>query len=440
MKRSPWYEEMTQLKTNERNFASWSTSTKILLLLLLLSPLVIRMGYTCSVIPGFKPIYMPYEELRASINSLPPESVQQAGKIVVQGSRLFISDTDRGIHIIDNSNPSAPQALAFVQVPGNKDLVVVDNILYADSYVDLVAIDITAPLAAFEIERLEHVYPNNPFGLEDFYWSEPVDDTQGVVIDREEASSGGGCGESNESSGGGCSPFSYGGGGSSSSSESAQNLSSVSGSLARMVLSDNNIYLLFASLLKVIDLKTPESPALVSTMEIAWDVETIYPYNGNLFIGGQTGVRILSLDNPNFPALIGTYNHDWQCDPIVVQGDVAYVTLRGGWTCWGGESSLDLLDVSDLTQPSLFFSYPLENPFGLAIDGDVLFVADGTAGLKVFEVSDSQSLSKINQVPDRSVHDIIAINNVAVVIGEQGVAQYDYSDPENLIELSYFEF
>lgn len=94
----------------------------------------------------YKPIYMGFGELRSAVKSLPAESMSTIGKIYYKAPYIFISETDKGIHIIDNTDPSSPQNISFINIPGCIDMAVMDNILYADSYIDLVAIDISDPL------------------------------------------------------------------------------------------------------------------------------------------------------------------------------------------------------------------------------------------------------------------------------------------------------
>src|SRR5207249_9750630 len=55
---------------------------------------------------------------------------------------IFVSEVNQGIHVIDNTNPSSPQNVAFINVPGNLDIAIKDNVLYADSYIDFVAVEI----------------------------------------------------------------------------------------------------------------------------------------------------------------------------------------------------------------------------------------------------------------------------------------------------------
>src|SRR5215213_4433485 len=94
----------------------------------------------------YEPVYKTPAEVRANIKSNAARAVERPGKLFIRGNYIFLNETDRGIHIIDNTNHSAPKNVAFIDIPGNVDVAVKGNTLYADSYVDLVTLDITDPL------------------------------------------------------------------------------------------------------------------------------------------------------------------------------------------------------------------------------------------------------------------------------------------------------
>jgi hypothetical protein len=50
-----------------------------------------------------------------------------AGKLFIQGHYIFLNEVDKGIHVIDNSNPAQPRNVAFIDIPGNVDLAVKGN-------------------------------------------------------------------------------------------------------------------------------------------------------------------------------------------------------------------------------------------------------------------------------------------------------------------------
>lgn len=134
--------------------------------------------------PNADPVYLSYEELRESVDFTEPESIIKAGKIFVKDQFLFINDVNRGVHIFDNSEPTSPKNMGFINIPGNIDIAVKDTVLFADSFIDLIAIDFQNLPEITIMKRVEDVFPYDPYQMiEDLgvYFGN-VDDTQGVVI------------------------------------------------------------------------------------------------------------------------------------------------------------------------------------------------------------------------------------------------------------------
>src|SRR5215471_20594291 len=88
------------------------------------------------------PVYQTLSSIRASMKSGSPQPLKNTGKMYISGNYIFLNELEKGIHVIDNSNPSSPKNIAFINIPGNVDLAVYDNTLYADSYRDLAVLDI----------------------------------------------------------------------------------------------------------------------------------------------------------------------------------------------------------------------------------------------------------------------------------------------------------
>ncbi|RZK15754.1 MAG: hypothetical protein EOO86_15965, partial [Pedobacter sp.] len=83
---------------------------------------------------------------------------KKTGKIYIYNDYLFINEPNEGIHIYNNVNPSAPVNIAFVQIPGNVDLAIHNNILYADSFIDLLAFDISNMNSIKQVKRVNDVF------------------------------------------------------------------------------------------------------------------------------------------------------------------------------------------------------------------------------------------------------------------------------------------
>jgi hypothetical protein len=172
------------------------------------------------------------------------------------------------------------------------------------------------------------------------------------------------------------------------------------GSMARFTILGNTLYTVDEQSLRVFDLGptpgqgangTRTAPTLVSRTSLGIGIETIYPEGNYLFIGTQTGMYIFDATNRLQPRQIGHYQHVVSCDPVVVEGRYAYLTLRAGRACGGGINQLQVIDLQNPSQPRLAQSYPMQEPYGLGVDAGQLFVCD--RGLKVFTTAQSPTPS-----------------------------------------------
>ena len=94
-----------------------------------------------------QPVYMSYQELRGAVSYEAPRELEEVGRIYLYNDYFFLNQRNAGIHVFDNSDPSAPVNMGFVNIPGNTELAIRSNQLYADSYVDLVTLDISNPVS-----------------------------------------------------------------------------------------------------------------------------------------------------------------------------------------------------------------------------------------------------------------------------------------------------
>lgn len=402
----------------------------------------------------YTPVYLTYDELRSSVASTSPRDLENPGKIYVFGNYLFINELNEGIHVIDNSDPSNPSFVSFIEIPGNIDMAVDGNYLYADSYIDLVVLDISNPSNAQEVGREQNMFPNYTVNS---YQTHP---DSGVIIDFEEElvteiydgpcdgggpiyypviDIGGGIWvDFNTTTTGGGRPMTTNG--LTTGAEGIRNVGPTGqgGSMARFTLSQHRLYTVDENALHVVNISSPTDPVPGQVVNLGWGIETIFPYGDKLFVGAMDGMHILDVSNPDNPNYISSYNHVTSCDPVVVSGNYAYVTLRSGTPCQGFSNQLDLVDISDIYNPTLVETWDMTNPHGLGIDTDLLFLCDGKDGLRIFDnqnplqVGDNQVFHYTNI----QSYDVIPFNNVLMMIGEDGLFQYDYSDPSNIYKIS----
>jgi len=391
----------------------------------------------------YEPVYTSLEDLRSAVQITEPASLETTGKIFYKDHYLYINEPNKGVHVINNEDPSNPKNIAFITIPGSFDLNIRGNLLYSDSYMDLVIIDISDISNAIEIGRVNNVFNNyNSYG---FY----VDAQLGVVTDWHEVErvniTESTCGNSSTIYNWGM--YYADGIALPNTSRFESNIAvspsnpGMAGSMARFAITKDHLYVLDQDELIPFDLRIPDRPLVGERKHIDWGIETIFPAKDHLFIGAQNGMHIINLDNPLSPTLRTTYNHINSCDPVVVDGDYAFVTLRSGNTCAGFTNQLEVIDISDLDNPVLEYVFSMSNPHGLGKDGEVLFICDGTDGLKIYDTNDLENIdqNQLAHYKDIQTFDVIPFNHVAMMIGSDGLYQYDYSDLNNISLLSHIK-
>ncbi|WP_338873989.1 hypothetical protein WBJ53_32000 [Spirosoma sp. SC4-14] len=385
----------------------------------------------------FTPITLTLQQVREGVRVEQAQDLRNTGKIYTKDGYLFINEIKEGIHIIDNRNPSSPQQIAFLRIPGNGDIAVRNNILYADSYMDLIAFDISDPSQPREVNRVQSIFPSGQF--DGGYWSvnpqavtlsdQRVDYvTETVKTDCETA----GQWQNNCPN---CLVFDAFANFSKANS-AAPSTNGTAGSMARFALYDNYLYAVNQSDMQLFDIRDATRPTPSNRINLGWGIETIFPYKDKLFIGSQSGMFIYDNTNPANPVQLSTFQHARVCDPVVVSGDIAYVTLRNGTQCGGYTNQLDVVDISSLTNPRLLKSYPMQNPHGLGVDYPNVFICEGEYGLKSLDASSPLDVKQLEYLTSMNAYDVIPIDKTLLMIGRDGLYQFDYSNPAQLRQLS----
>lgn len=209
------------------------------------------------------------------------------------------------------------------------------------------------------------------------------------------------------------------------------------GSMAAMTIKGDYLYRLQGgNTIEVYDISEDSSAKLVNTVNAGDGLETIFPYGDYLFLGTNTGMLIYDVKNGRNPAFVSRYDHVFSCDPVVVQGNYAYVTLRSGGTrCFRTLNQLEIIDISDIQNPSLLKAISMLNPHGLDADGDNLVVGEGTRGFKWFDISDPVNpvlTSFQNTVPG---YDVISLGDRFILVGDKGLYQYGYDKANSKLNL-----
>lgn len=361
------------------------------------------------------------------------QSVCDPSGFYVYGTTLFVLDRNAGLHIIDNADNANPRPLKFLNIPGGAGLAVRNNVLYVNQYVDLLAFDLSDPRNPRFLSRTRDVFdPYTDFAAN-------LHGTGDVVVDYAERT---------ETMRVDChSPYfnqpwfmedgmffttnrqtlDMALAAATGSSEQV----GIGGSLARFTINRGTLYAVDESSLRTFSLANPAEPEFMGITRMPWGIETIFPYGNLLFMGANNGLHIYGIDNPLEPEYYSTFAHVQSCDPVVVQNDIAYVTMWGGSDCGSQGDQLLVIDVSDPRDPRGLQEIPMQHSHGLGVDGDHLFLCSGPEGLKVFDLMDDGRLGgEAHHAGDFPAKDVIVLphRQELIVLGweQAGIRQYDY--------------
>ncbi|MDR3095243.1 MAG: hypothetical protein LBU62_11485 [Bacteroidales bacterium] len=212
------------------------------------------------------------------------------------------------------------------------------------------------------------------------------------------------------------------------------------GSMARFSIAGDMLYTVSVSQLKQFNIADPADPKYTDLRDIniGNNIETIFPVDTVLYIGSQDGMYIYDIKDPRFPEKIGSVSHIRSCDPVVVEGNYAYITLNTNYSACGASPNnvLIIYDVHDQRKPVELKTISLSGPQGLGADGDLLFVCD--KGLKIFDISHPEQKETIKQIGDladvdgaeyiRAAYDVIPANGLLMMVANEGLFLFDYSN------------
>ncbi|MFK8056475.1 MAG: LVIVD repeat-containing protein [Saprospiraceae bacterium] len=375
------------------------------------------------------PVTLDRTTVQNEIEIVPAMDLCLGGGIYAYGDFIFMNRLNEGYHILDNSNPEAPQNVAFLKVPGATQMSFVDGKLVSNCYADLVTLELDGILSA----RLLSSTPNflldeNTLPVDDGlvvvgYEDQSVEFTQscdGSIVGQWQDDAVFISGEIRNNSGG----FGFG-------TPSVN----TAGSMSRMAFNGNLLYVIGTSRLSTYSL---QNNLLVNTnnQQQSWGMETVVVRGNFLYIGSQSGMHIYNLNDAQQPAYLSTFVHFTGCDPVSVVGNIAVVTVRDGRSC-GSESGnvMFILDISDKSNPTELTRVNMNNPRGVALYNGYIYLCDGDAGLKVYDLEGGPVTSvdqRQRQVfNDDSMTDVAVLpypaGDILLTVGDDHLSQFSIS-------------
>lgn len=419
---------------------------------------------SCEEVRTFQ-LFEPVTLSDAAIAAIPakvegPKPLSATGRFYYYDHYVFISSPEQGVHIVDNADPKKPVNLAYIALPGNSDMTVRNGVLYTNLYSDLIGFDVRNAAQPVQIsrspqalaqprsngeviigwekkEKVERFNCNQQVPGIVYYECATCD--AGIFVNASQASL--------LSSFVNVSKFN-------STLGIAPSGNGTAGSMSQTAIVGDYLYTLStretneqgvtisADSLIVSIIGNNGQVRRVSGQSIPWaNAETLFPKEDKLYLGTQTGMLVYGLARPDNPDFITAVSHVRGCDPVVVHDQIAYVTIHGGTPCGGNINQLQVFDVSNLQNVQLLASFGMYRPMGLAYreSDKTLFICEDDQGLKVFDASVTTEIGSrlLSQISGFKAFDVIALpDGLVLVIGADGLYQYDLRDPRNPVFLS----
>ncbi len=121
---------------------------------------------------GSKPIYGGFPQAKQITYSTIAVPVVVPGNIYAKGNLIYQVELGRGIHVIDNSIPAQAKRVGFITVNGSSQISIKGNLLYTNSYDDLVVVDISNGNSVSEVKRVAGAFPE---GRYQYFYNQPVE-------------------------------------------------------------------------------------------------------------------------------------------------------------------------------------------------------------------------------------------------------------------------
>lgn len=370
-------------------------------------------------------IYGDIDEIRSQPLNETIREINNPGKIYLGSDMILIGEEQEGIHVIDNTDPVNPTAVNFINIPGNREFFVKDNKIFAETYYDVVKIDVSDMQNAVLDSRAEFVFQDvwknaQEETLIGFSFKEVTaelnqdDDFSKQVLAENEIYLDYAKNIIPKSA----LPSSFAGSG-----------SKVSGTANRVTYSDEHVYIIGNNSMYIVADEAQGLNNINKISNIGEGMETIFPYENNLYVGSRSAVNIFNITDPRQPEEAYEFNHATACDPVLPADGVAYVTLRTAdfSACPGNINSLLVLDTRDIHDVDQKEEIAMSSPYGMTIKGNELYVGEGENGLKIFDISDKYKPELLRTINNVKAYDVIphpTIGNLILTTGPDGVSQY----------------
>ncbi len=196
----------------------------------------------------------------------------------------------------------------------------------------------------------------------------------------------------------------------------------------------NNVYCATNDGLKIIDISDLLNPTLIRSVAVgATDKLAI---DGNYVYLSVTGkdLCIVDISTPATAFEETTLDTAEKPNDIAIDGTYAYVAV--------GASGFQVIDISDPTNPSIEATQATTSAEGIDASGDLVAIADGTAGLKLYNISNLVAIV-LADTELTTGYDATKLkldgNDLFVAVKDNGVVLINITTANNITKLAHFD-
>jgi hypothetical protein len=135
------------------------------------------------------------------------------------------------------------------------------------------------------------------------------------------------------------------------------------------------------------------------------------------------------------PIKVAEFRHARACDPVVVEGTRAYVTLRNGTACGPAENELHIVDISAIANPVLLSTFTMDGPMGLAVSDGIAYICDNE-NVRILDVRDANKITELSRIFLGNSYDLIYNEGLLIIVAPNGLYVYNVSNPAKPVKIS----
>jgi len=356
-----------------------------------------------AVLGGYAYVADDYEGLRVIDVSTPSAPRQvghiystpvQAWGVAVQGGHAYVADVWAGLRVVNVNSPSAPREVAFLDTPdGAVGIAVSGDYAYVAEY-GLRVLDVGTPSAPVEVGFVDMSWAANVAVMGGYAYVAAMD--EGLrVIDVHDPSH----------------PVEVG-------SVDTPNLANDVAVLGHYAYVAD-----FSSGLQVIDVSVPHDPRRVGSVDTPGQALAVAVSGSYAYVADRLeGLRVIDVSNPYHPREVGFLQTDDSWD-VAVQGSYAYVA--------DNFSGLRIIDVSTPSTPVEVGSvtYHVAKILSVAVSGGYAYVADqwSARSLRVIDVETPTAPVEVGRYETVGGASDVAVSGGSVFLadGSAGLAVFN---------------